>query len=703
MATPAARFRAQRSKFFPLSWGARTESGSSIKPTGRLRLALGLVALPVAIQFALRLVLCERFLEASSPAIAAAGICAEGLVNDIAAMTLGLGPFLFGLAVFRWRFLELGWLRTLLFGLLAAGVVFLSFTEYYFFEEFNSRFNRVAVDYLLYPHEVIGNIRESYGLKSVAAISLVLGAALGYAWSRGTRSEPAEPQVWHRRAIQGAGTVAGLFVLGLGVLRSPLSLSNERVGRELAANGYASILRAYWSADLDYSSYYATLPAAEAIRRASELFSGPVQTTPDGAPALTKSFETMTTPDGEAYDVVVILEESLGSEFSSRFGGATKSFTPQLDRWSQQGLALTQLTANGNRTVRGLEGVLSSFLPLPGGAILHRNRSENVATLARVFRSLSYRTTFMYGGRGVFDGLRAFAIQNGYQEFVEQKDFPSEAFHTIWGVADEYLFDALLERQRTSRSRGDHLFATALTVSNHKPYSVPEGRVDWPAAKRSRRGAVLYADWALGRYLDQAKSEGLLDHTVVLVVGDHGARVYGSAAIPTGSYRIPAIYLTPHARWQGKALERLCSQVDLAPTLLELAGISCQAPFLGRSLLGLPTDGGRAFVLHNYDVGMLTDEALVVLGLNKLVTCYKRSGRNSDVFSSVDANARSDSMHELERDTQAAFQVASELYLARNYRLPQDLSASARTAQFMSAPANSVIAPDLPGAGNEKQ
>ena len=78
--------------------------------------------------------------------------------------------------------------------------------------------------------------------------------------------------------------------------------------------------------------------------------------------------------------------------------------------------------------MRGFEGVLSSFPPLPGDSIVKRDRSENVETLARVLKRDGYETLFLYGGRGLFDGMRAYALENGWDRFIEQKDSSSPYF-----------------------------------------------------------------------------------------------------------------------------------------------------------------------------------------------------------------------------------------------------------------------------------
>ena len=88
----------------------------------------------------------------------------------------------------------------------------------------------------------------------------------------------------------------------------------------------------------------------------------------------------------------------------------------------------------------GFEGVLSSFPPLPGDSIVKRDRSDNVETIARVLKRDGYASLFFYGGRGLFDDMRSFALRNGYDRFIEEKHFEHPTFSTIWGVCDEDLY-----------------------------------------------------------------------------------------------------------------------------------------------------------------------------------------------------------------------------------------------------------------------
>jgi phosphoglycerol transferase MdoB-like AlkP superfamily enzyme len=652
----------------------------------RVRVARCLLAAVLSVGAALRIVLYAVFHDGALQPESLAVVLATGFVFDFLAALVVLSPAFLALAGLRLRFLARPRVLAALLALAFSVLAFDAIAEYLFFEEFDARFNHIAVDYLLYPTEVFTNIGESYDVPLIAAVSLGAGAIGAFLASRKLRGLSFGPLPFVARALGVVVVLAAALLSGLLYARLPATLGASRITSEIAHNGWAQLARAFLTSDLDYRAYYATLPAAEARERAARVLgfeppSRSVLDAPDGTFALGKRFG----PESErrdgstsagsrrALDVVVVLEESLGSSFVGVLGG--NGSTPEFDRWSKEGLLLTQLVATGNRTVRGLEGILCSFVPLPPDSVVKRTRQSDVACLAGVFAAKGYATCFLYGGYGVFDHMKPFLSRNGFAEFVEQDDYPGDAFRTAWGVADEYIFDALLEREMRAEREKTPVFATLLSVSNHRPYSVPAGRTERPAGEKSRAGAVRYADWCIGRYLDRAKERGLLDHTVVLVVGDHGARVYGSEQIPVGSYRIPGLFLAPDPALRGKRVDRLCSQIDLGPTLLAIAGASATAPFLGSDLLsaddglGGSARSGRAFVQHDRDIGLLTEDALVVLGLKGTSQVWVRSAAAADAFVIVPENLRTRAQLELVRDAIGVFQTADELYRAGAYVL----------------------------------
>lgn len=654
---------------------------------------------------------------ASPSATDVVAVLVVGLLRDAAliAVTGALPAAL--LAVTRPSVFAYRWFRWSAATAILGVAAFTSVVEWFFFDEFSSRFNHIALDYVLFPYEVLTNIWESYNVPLFALIALAVGGLLALPHLR--PAVPSNPVASRRARLAGAAGALAAGALGFAALwLLPDGPAADRRLREVAANGLQSLARAARTSHLDYDAFYATGTATPVAHESG---------TDAGFPQ--RRFTAVGAPGVDRPDVVVVLEESLGADFIGCLGGG-KTLSPGFDRWAGKGLLLSNLFATGNRTVRGLEGVLCSFPPLPGDAIVKRDRTAGVASLAQVFGRAGYDTEFVYGGAGTFDNLRTFAQETGYREFRDDGVlgtgvFPRDAFRTAWGVADGNLFAEVLSRQKAAEAERRPLFLTALTVSNHKPFLLPPGHgtdngwdtrhvvrytivgvsllmlclalLVWgrhavgtgiavgvscavavgfsiyvyqrvkPSGSRSQ--AVAYAVDALASWLDRAEAEGLLRHTVVLVVGDHGARVYGAEQIPLASYRIPALLLTPEAAWRGRRIDRLASQVDLAPTLLSLAGVSYVAPFFGEDLLQRPTGPGRAFLQHNRDIAVMDDGGLVALGLQKRVDRYRRAGPGgTELVPVAAAEAGQEALTALGI---ATYQSADRLYVDRNYHLPE--------------------------------
>ncbi len=616
--------------------------------------------------FGLRLVLFSAFRPAGMSGGEITLAFLDGLQRDVFVAVVTLLPTLFWMwlagrgepgraaRVFFWSvFLTAFYVET-----------FLLFTEFFFYEEFHSRFNTVAVDYLIYPHEVFVNIWQSYPVGIVLIGVLLLSAGwLALAMKLFAR-------MWETPFTNGARflrLVAGIIVaagLALTINFHGAHVSKDRTLNELANNGQISFVAAFWTRNLDYSAFYRTLPLAEAWQRARRMLAETnTQFVAEGE-SITRHVSG--DPARPRLNVVIFLEESLGSEFWGCLG-RTNTLTPEMDKLAgEDGLLFTHLYACGNRTVRGMEGVLSSFPPLPGDSIVKRDRSDNVETIARVLKRDGYNTIFLYGGRGVFDGMRSFAVRNGYDRFIEQKHFAHPTFTTAWGVCDEDLFLRALEEFRDLNQSGQPFCATVLSVSNHKPYTFPEGKIPEDPKAQRQEHAVKYSDYALGRFFAAAKKEAFWTNTIFAVVADHGARVYGSQSIPIHSYEIPLVIAGPAVVKSPQRIAQLGGSLDVGPTLLGLLGRPYESMFFGRDLLKLRPEDGRALLNHNRDIGMLSHDRLVVLGLQKTVEFYEGDPAKVDMTRLTSPQPPD---LEIEKNATAIYQVADELYVNRRYRL----------------------------------
>jgi phosphoglycerol transferase MdoB-like AlkP superfamily enzyme len=615
----------------------------------------------------LRVVLLCAFKPAGLGPGAAVLALLSGFHRDLFAAVAEIIPLLCWLALVSNRQFAARWHRPVFLGatfIVCFAQVFLLFIEFFFFDEFKSRFNTVAVDYLENPREVLINIWESYhvGLFLLAC----LGLTLAWMWAarrlfRGMWELPCSLRARLLHLAAAAG-LAAVLIPSLNLRGA--HVCNDRTVNEVANNGALSFLAAAWTHNLDFADFYKTIPLDAAYGRARRLMAAPGAAFEAEGRSIRR--RVAGDPARPRLNVVILLEESLGSEFWGCLGRA-HTLTPEMDKLAaEEGLLFTNIYACGNRTVRGMEGVLSSFPPLPGGSIVKRDLSDNVETTARVLKRDGYSTLFLYGGHGLFDSMRSYAVRNGYDRFIEQKHFAHPTFTTIWGVCDEDIFARTIEECRELASAGKPFFATALSVSNHKPYAYPKGRIPEDPARRKREYAVKYSDFALGQFFRAARKETFWTNTVFVVVADHGARVYGKQSIPIHSYEIPVLMAGPAAVKAPGRIGQLGSSLDVSPTILGLIGRPYQTMFFGQDLLHSPPEAGRALLNHNRDIGLLARDRLAVLGLMQTEEFYAGDPKKVDMSL---VSKPTDADRELEQDAIALYQVADDLYTHRSYRI----------------------------------
>jgi phosphoglycerol transferase MdoB-like AlkP superfamily enzyme len=497
-------------------------------------------------------------------------------------------------------------------GLTFAAWTFVGASEFVFWNEFASRFNFIAVDYLVYTREVIGNIRESYDLRPLfAGIAAIALAMLALGWRRIRRA--AEPAGMSRRARLGRLAVFLLLpaVSFFGVDARYKEYSDHAQATQLAGNGHYEFWHAFRTNEIDYAQFYRTEPLELAYEILREEFTdiGPQRFA--GKDRLAIARDIAARGPERRLNVVLMTVESLSAEFLGAFGNQ-QGLTPNLDRLAAQGMLFTRLYATGTRTVRGLEAVTLSIPPTPGNSIVKRPNNDHLYTLGEIFAEHGYEPLYIYGGYGYFDNMNAFFGGNGYT-VIDRTAIPQEAIHmeNIWGVADEDLFTLALGELDKRVAEGRRFFAHIMTTSNHRPFTYPDGRVDVPSGS-SREGAVKYTDWAIGNFIEQARGKSWFANTVFVILADHTASGRGKTDLPVEQFRIPLIVYSP-GNVAPERIDTLASQIDVGPTLLALLNFSYRSHFFGQDIIGEGPRHQRAFLANYQTVGYLEDDILVEL------------------------------------------------------------------------------------------
>ena len=528
-----------------------------------------------------------------------------GVVPTIANALLILITACFLLKLFIPK-LRAGWRDTFIVILMVVyffAIILNAISESVFWDEIGVRYNFIAVDYLVYTNEVIGNIMESYPMVPILIGVAALAVGVFFLFKKGKDLHGAgiaSPARWFvTLCLLAALSFAGIKWLHWSY-RHPGTYDNIYAA-EIQDNGCWNFLEAYQSNELDFNQFYPTLPegeAAEVTRSATGWDETGVLRISDPEPAIKKN-------------IVLITVESLSASFFEAYGN-TEGITPNLDALLSRSLAFDNLFATGNRTVRGLEAVTLCVPPAAGESIIKRPDNAGLFTIGNILRDKGYSTTFVYGGFSYFDNMEAFFGDNGYTILDKNKFLPEEiTFDNIWGTCDEDSYNVGLKHLDTQAASGKPFFTHIMTISNHRPYTYPEGRIEVEGNPMTRKAAVKYTDYAIGKFISDASKKTWFDDTVFVILADHCASSAGRTSIPLDGYHIPAIIYAP-GFIEPQHIDKICSQIDLMPTLFSLLGFSYDAPFNGQDILS-PDFRERAFMATYQDLGYYADGILTVL------------------------------------------------------------------------------------------
>ena len=487
--------------------------------------------------------------------------------------------------------------------LYVGAIVFNGISEYFFWNEFGVRYNFIAVDYLVYTNEVVGNIMESYPVVPMTLGIVVVTLLITWYLFRRDLVQAEYLKGWRWKAVVAPAYVAALFAaIGLLNFNTRFQDSGNVYVNELQANGLYKFYDAFVKNSLDYEQFYITRPEAEA----EAFVHGVYGSTGDNLHAVSAGGGSEI-----RRNIVLVTIESMSASYMERFGN-TESITPVLDSLYRLGMAFDRVYATGNRTVRGLEAVTLSLPPCPGQSIIKRPNNAGMHSTGALLREKGYNVTYFYGGNSYFDNMETFFSGNGY-DIVDQKSYSPEeiTFANIWGVCDEDAYRKVIRTLGEQSRDGKPFFAHVMTVSNHRPFTYPAGKIRIPNDSKTRAGGVLYTDYALGQFLAEASKQPWFDNTIFLITADHCASSAGRTEIPLHKYHIPALIFAP-GFVAPQQIEGIVSQIDLMPTLLSLLDMNYDSHFYGRSIFD-PDYVNRAFIATYQDLGYLEGDTFTIL------------------------------------------------------------------------------------------
>jgi len=527
-----------------------------------------------------------------------------------------------------------------------------------FIHEYDTRPNRLYVEYLKHPNEVFGMLWKGYKMVIFGGVA-VLALSAWIAYTLFIAVPPDIKMVWWARPLVSLAAAVATFLAIRG------TLGHRPINPSTVAYCSDSMLNA-----LPLNSLYSVSYALYSMKneRSAEDVYGKIE--PDEMNALVRQgagidqcsvdiptlhAQHPSSKRSRPLNVVMIVQESLGAQYVGNLGGA--QLTPCLDALSRTGWNFTRAYATGTRSVRGLEAVVASFPPTVSDAVLRLSGAQShFFTLAQVLKQQGYRSSFIYGGEAHFDNMKSFFLGNGFDDLHDLPTFKNPAFVGTWGASDEDMFNKL--DQVLQATPDQPTFTLAFSVSNHSPWEYPSGRIDPDGNPATVENTVRYADWAIGQFFDRARQSDYWDNTVFLIVADHDSRVGGASLVPLRHFHIPALILG--ADVAPRSDNRLISQIDLPTTLLSIMGVECEHPMIGHDLT--KKGGGRAMMQYGENYGYLKGDTLMVLEPHRDPSQYTYQAPSSYIPVRADA--------ELAREALAHAVWPSWVYQNQAYTLP---------------------------------
>ncbi|MGE0079344.1 MAG: LTA synthase family protein [Bacteroidales bacterium] len=297
-------------------------------------------------------------------------------------------------------------------------------------------------------------------------------------------------------------------------------------------------------------------------------------------------------------NIVLIMLESFSSKLIEVLGGK-EGVTPNLNKLSNEGLFFTQMFASGDRSDKGIIAILAGFPAQSTQSVIkYPTKSRNLPTISNTLVDAGYNATFYYGGDPDFANIRSFLYSAKFGRIVTQDNFPRKYRNSKWGVHDEYVFDYLLNDIDTAKGP---FFKMYFTLSSHEPFEIP-ATPKFPGKEEVNQylSSAYYTDSCLGNFIAQARKHDWYNNTLFILIADHGHRHMGKTVIyATDRFSIPMLWLGGALNCEPQKVNKTCSQIDLASTLLNQLNLNDSSFVFSKNILNPYTQPFAYYAFNN--------------------------------------------------------------------------------------------------------
>ena len=284
-------------------------------------------------------------------------------------------------------------------------------------------------------------------------------------------------------------------------------------------------------------------------------------------------------------NVVILLLESFSVEYISAINGTDDVYTPFLDSLIDSSLVYTNCYANGKKSMDAMPSVISSIPKLMEIEYLTSSYAPNqIESLPKILNGMGYESGFFHGATNGSMNFNVFADVSGFDKYYGRNEYTNDAdFDGTWGIFDEPFLGWSADKISEMKTP---FFSTIFTISSHPPYTIPKQHKNkFNSGPSEMHNAISYADYSLKTFFDYAKTKDWYDNTLFVIVADHtpasGTPIYYK---DMGNMHIPLIFFHPtDSQFKGRS-DKVVSQTDIMPSLLNLMGYQKEFFSFGHSI-----------------------------------------------------------------------------------------------------------------------
>ncbi|MEE3332200.1 MAG: sulfatase [Myxococcota bacterium] len=291
----------------------------------------------------------------------------------------------------------------------------------------------------------------------------------------------------------------------------------------------------------------------------------------------------------ERPNLLLVIVDTLRPDWLEPYGESER-VSPELRRLASRGIVFERVLAQSSWTKTSMASLLTSLWPRSHKVDLPTDGLGDGAELVtEVLREAGYATAAVQSNGWL---EQSFGFQQGFDHYVFPRAWSARklGFSSVWPHRDRVLEEA--RRLLDNRDTEQPLFLYLHFMDVHEYAAPPSFRSFGTHEKGFYLAAIRWVDEALERIQEMLKSHGMLENTVVVFASDHGEafgenRVYGHANnVFSPVLRVPLIVKLPFDV-PAQRVKTQVRNIDIAPTLLDLAGVSIPEGFEGTSLVPL--------------------------------------------------------------------------------------------------------------------